>query len=291
MLEFKKIELSDKPWAEELLSYSDYRNCEYSFGNNFIWQKAYDMQIARYKDFYFVKNNTGFFFPAGRGDLKEAISQLTEYCKSNSKPFHFITMNKASMEWLKDNYGNSFEFDTNRDMYDYVYNFEDLSTLKGKKLHSKRNHINRFNENNWTYEQINRGNIDDCKKMSHEWCRINECELDESKSKEACAVCCGFEHYFELGFVGGCLKIDGRVVAFTFGERLSSNTFVVHVEKAFSDIQGAYPAINYEFVRRECQGYIYINREEDLGSESLRKSKLSYKPIFLEEKFTATLKN
>jgi hypothetical protein len=87
-----------------------------------------------------------------------------------------------------------------------------------------------------------------------------------------------------LGLTGGMLKIDGQVVAFALGEPISDDTFVVHIEKAFGDIQGAYPMINQQFAEHECSEYKYINREDDAGSEGLRKAKLSYRPAFLIEK-------
>ena len=90
--------------------------------------------------------------------------------------------------------------------------------------------------------------------------------------------------YKELGLKGGVLKIGERIVAFTVGEPLSPDTFVVHIEKAFPDVEGAYPMINQQFVQHECMDYTYVNREEDTGAEGLRKAKLSYRPAFLEEK-------
>ena len=88
----------------------------------------------------------------------------------------------------------------------------------------------------------------------------------------------------ELELKGGVLRSDGKVIAFTIGEEICEDTFVVHIEKAFADIQGAYPMINQQFVEHECMGYRYINREEDTGEEGLRKAKLSYRPVFIEEK-------
>lgn len=289
MIEFKDIELEDKVWVDELLSYSDFRGCEYSFGNNFIWRSIYNMKIARYKDFYLIHHDKGYFFPAGKGDLKEVVEELKKHSENDGNPLCITTMNKLSMEWLKETYCESIEITTNRDLYDYIYNYNDLSTLGGKKLHSKRNHINRFKENNWRYEKITPLNIAECKEMSTKWCELNNGD-DKEKVNEACAVNDGLKNYFKLGFVGGLLKVDEKVHAFTFGEKLNSDTFVVHVEKAFTEIQGSYPAINFEFINNECFGYKYINREEDMGLENLRKSKLSYRPVFLEEKFMVSFK-
>ena len=90
--------------------------------------------------------------------------------------------------------------------------------------------------------------------------------------------------------VGGCIRVNGEIVAFCIGEAVCEDTFVVHVEKAFADVEGAYPMINQQFVQHECMEYEYVNREEDTGAEGLRKAKLSYRPAFLVEKGTVTEK-
>ena len=286
MIEFKEVELSDKLWARELLSYSAYRGCEYTFGNSFIWQCVYNTKIARVKDFYFFRSSGGYFFPAGRGDFRKAIELLRKDAKAEGKPLNFVTMNKASRRWLEENYPGEFEFGLDRGFQDYVYNFSDLAELKGKKYHSKRNFINRFRENNWKYEPITPGNIGECADMSAAWLMENNSD-DRSLRRENCVVRRGLDFFFDLDFIGGLLRVDGEVIAFTFGEAATSDTFVVHAEKAFTKTQGAYPAINYEFVNNACTGFTYINREEDMGLENLRKAKMSYHPAFLEEKFNA----
>lgn len=290
MLEFKDVELKDKIWVDELLKYSDFRGCEYSFGNNFIWKCTYNIQICRYKDFYLIKNDDGFFFPAGKGDRKEAVGELKKYAENNGKPLFFVTMDKECKQWLEENYSGEVIIKENRDNFDYIYDYYDLSTLSGKKLHSKRNHINRFKENNWNYESINRDNIEECIQMNNKWCELNNCWENNEDGKDFCAVYSGLKNFFELDFKGGLLRVNGEVNAFTFGEHLNSDTFVVHGEKAFTEVQGTYPTINFEFINHECAGYTYINREEDMGLENLRKAKLSYRPVFFEEKYTALFK-
>jgi hypothetical protein len=285
--EFKEVELTDKQWAKELLSYSGYRGCEYTFGNNFMWQCVFYTKIARYKDFYLIKSGSGgYFFPAGRGDFREAVEYLRGDAKRNNENLKFVTMNKASMQWLCECYPGEFEFSSDRSFYDYIYNFSDLAGLKGKKYHSKRNFINRFRENNWCYEPLTTQNINECAEMNERW--VNEYELaDKGLMRESCVVNRGLEYFAELDFAGGLLRVDGEVAAFTFGEAVTRDTFVVHAEKALGRYQGAYPAINNEFVNRACCGFDFINREEDMGLENLRKAKLSYRPAFLEEKFKA----
>lgn len=290
MLQFREIELKDKQWADSRLAESNFRGCEYSFGNNIMWKSIYDMHVCDRQDFYYLENKYGFMYPAGNGDIHALIEDTKRYCESQNKPFVFTSMNKASMEFLVEAYGDAVEVSTNRDLYDYVYTFEALSTLKGKKLHSKRNHLNRFQENNWSYETITDKNIDECVAMSLQWCRQNECAEDDDKKAEMCAANVGLKNYFDLQLKGGLLRVDGKIQAFSYGEPSASDTFVVHVEKAFTEYQGTYPAINYEMINHECEGYTYINREEDTGAENLRKAKLSYRPEFLEEKFAVKFK-
>ncbi len=290
MLEFRPVLLSDKQWVDELLSYSDFRGCEYTFGNNFCWQNIYSIEICRYKNFYLVKNRNGFFFPAGKGDIAEVIAEIGHYCKENNLPFSFTTMNKISMLTLEEMFGSRAVITTSPDYYDYVYSYDDLTELKGKKYHAKRNHISRFCDNDWSYEEINADNIDECKEMNDEWCRRNDCENNTDKAEEICAVKIGLKHFFELGYTGGLLRVNGKIQAFTFGERVNSDTFVVHVEKAFTDFQGTYPMINKTFLQNSVSGVKYINREEDMGEEGLRKAKQSYYPCFMEEKFRVLIK-
>jgi hypothetical protein len=127
-------------------------------------------------------------------------------------------------------------------------------------------------------------NRDACFDMALEWRRENECETNSEKRAEICVTLNSLRLFEELGLKGGVLKIDEKVAAFTVGEEVAPDTFVVHIEKAYAEIQGAYPMINQQFVQHECETYQYINREEDTGSEGLRKAKLSYRPVFMVEK-------
>ena len=127
-------------------------------------------------------------------------------------------------------------------------------------------------------------NLEDCFQMGLKWRDDNCVEHSGEKRAEMCVTLNSLRLFRELELVGGVLRVDGEVVAFTIGEPISEDTFVVHIEKAYADLQGAYPMINHQFVEHECMKYKYINREEDTGAEGLRKAKLSYRPIFLVEK-------
>jgi len=294
-LEFKRVEISDREMARELLEKSNFRGCEYTFGNNFVWRNIYNVEVCFAEGFYFCKQGEGndirFTFPTGSGDIKRAVGLLTEYTRERGVPLR-LTANKDVTQRLTGIYPDS-KVVLDRDICDYVYLAEDLENLAGKKYHGKRNHLNRFYENDWSFEPLTADNIAECRAMNERWRaeNLDKCgvaEVEESKREELCIVECSFKHYDELGYTGGVLRVNGEVQAFTFGERSSEDCFVVHVEKALRQYQGAYTAVNREFVKLLGGRDKYINREDDTGSEGLRKAKLSYHPVFLEEKFVIT---
>ena len=147
-------------------------------------------------------------------------------------------------------------------------------------------------ENNpdWTYEPVTEENMNAVRRMNLEWNLASDDKQDELLSGEYCAVEQAMRHFGDLGLSGGLIRVGGRAVAFAIGDPLSDDTFLVHFEKAFADVQGAYQIINREFVKHNCEGYAFVDREEDAGVEGLRKAKLSYDPLRLVEKYAAIMK-
>lgn len=288
MLTFQPPRLEDKQWVRELFSYSQFQGCEYTFGNLYIWNPVYSSQIARFDDF-FVSKTTGskpsYVFPAGRGDLLKVIGAMRSDAHENGQPFRLRGVTKENEAALEAVLPGAFAYKPYRDGFDYIYHVQDLSALSGRKYHGKRNHIAYFQKNcDWRYEPITTANIEDCMRMNAEWERENLSRNPEGISEELSAVNRAFDHYFELGFSGGLIRADGRVVAYTVGEGATENTFCTHIEKAFADVRGAYPIINREFAANALGKYTFVNREEDMGEEGLRKAKLSYYPAILLEK-------
>lgn len=294
MIDFRQITISDREWIEPLLRMSNFRGSEYTFSNNYNWRDIYGIKVARMNDYYLVRSGKGdyrsYLYPAGSGDIKPVIEALIEDAKENDREFIMHGLTDETVAQLSSIFPDRFEITATRDNADYIYLAEKLSTLSGKKLHSKRNHIARFKDNNWEYESINENNIDDCIKMNSKWCKENDCSVNKSLQEEACSVKNAFMNFKAEDLKGGLLRIDGEVIAYTIGTRLNSDTFIVHIEKAFSGIQGAYPMINQQFVQHECEDYMYVNREDDLGEEGLRKAKLSYYPHIILEKYEVRLK-
>lgn len=287
MDKFKKVEISDRAWVQEILKNCTCPSLEYNFTTLFIWGDIYNTKIREYKGNLLVKSGdkNSFLFPAG-SDVKSAVDFILENSVGKVK---FFGVCESGVEFLKKHYPSKFEFSENRDMSDYIYTKESLAELKGKKLSSKRNHINRFVENNpdWSFEKINEENIELVKKMHDEWRDTMDMEEKSGLYEEGVAVKKALEYYNELELSGGLIKANGRVIAFSIGDRLNDKCFLVHIEKAFHDIQGAYPMINKQFVINCCSDYELINREEDAGNEGLRKAKLSYNPYIILKKYNA----
>lgn len=291
-LTFHPITIADKDWIDEKLKEDDLGACEYTFANNFIWAKVYDVQVGEVYDCgvirYRENENFEYSFPFGNGDKKAAITLLKGICAAHGHGLRLYPIVEEDRLELMEWFPGEFEIDLDRDDFDYVYTVEKLSSLRGKKLHGKRNHIARFmDDGDWRYEKMSQSNIDECRKMAKEWTSLRSEKWNDGMEQEIEVLEIAFSHFDALGLVGGILYKNEKMVAFTIGEPLNSDTFVVHFEKAFPDLQGAYPMINQQFVLHETQDFIYVNREEDTGDLGLRKAKLSYYPDTLLKKYAA----
>lgn len=287
MSEFKKASIEDKKEIDGILKSCSCPSLEYNFTTLFLWQDIFNMEYKIEDDILYIrsgKDKNSYLFPCGTGNLDRAVENIL---REENIRFHSISEeNKA---YLEKKAPGRFEFFERRNDGDYVYLRESLATLTGKKLSSKRNHINRFTSENpdWKYEQITSDNIEEVKEMHKKWCEIVDDGSKHGLSDESCAVRKALKYHNELQLSGGLIRANGQVVAFSLGDRLNDKTFLVHIEKAFANITGAYQIINREFVLHNCMDYEFVNREDDTGDESLRKAKLSYRPYEIVKKYAA----
>ncbi|MBO5461013.1 MAG: DUF2156 domain-containing protein [Ruminococcus sp.] len=296
-IEFKRPELDDQKIITSYFLKAPSRSCERTFVNVYLWSRHYPVTYAIIEDALVFRSmgedELAFAWPAGdKAAVKRALEAIFREFERQGKPIALYNVTKENFDQLQEWYPGVFQIEYDRDIADYVYEREKLDTLAGSKLAAKRNHINKFNKlyDNWSYEELTDENVEECFQMALRWRTENACEEHEEKRREICVTLNSLRLYKELGLTGGVLRVDGEVVAFTLGEQLSADTFVVHIEKALSAYEGAYQVINQQFVKHACTGYMYVNREEDTGSEGLRKAKLSYKPVFLVEKGYVTCK-
>lgn len=293
-MEFHSPALSDLEWVQKAFNEGQTDCCEYCFGNIFMWSQIYENKIYNDNGIFISADFTEepvFCYPIGKGDKKATINKLIEFTKGMGITLEFYGMTEKDKDELNSLFPDKFEISEARDYFDYLYRTEDLANLAGRKYHSKRNHISYFENNfDWKYEPINKDNIEQCLLLNEHWERLNREKNPEEISNEHIAIKRALDNYFDLGFEGGVLTIENEIVAFSFGERLNDNTFCTHVEKAYGNIRGAYQMINRELARQMLGKYEFINREDDTGSEGLRKAKLSYHPHRLVIKYSAVYK-
>ena len=289
MLEFKSISAGD------FESYNKYRELDPTnasegvFATMFIWNDYYNLELAENGEFLFIKFNIenkkpSYFFPIGKGNIENAVKELSEYASSQNEKLSFRLVSAENAEKLKRISGKRFSFTETRDCFDYVYITEKMISLSGKKLHSKRNHLNYFLDNyNYEYLKVETPELlEECRRKALDWVSSKK---KNKNSFELGAMQRYFENYFKFSQKGAVIKIDGNIAAMSFGERLNSNMALIQVELADENYRGAYQAINKLFCENEWKDCMYVNREEDMGIEGLRRAKTSYQPEFLVEKF------
>lgn len=295
---FKRPELSDRPWVVELLAKEGSRACEHNFASIYLWATAYPQKIARVGDRLVVQMMGGpglsHLFPMGSGPLAPALDAAGADAAAHGVPMTLICLTAEQKALLEGEFPGRFAFEEDRAGFDYLYTVEKLAGLSGKKLHAKRNHISRFCDQfpDWLFEPITEENQAECAAMQREWFAQQEQagRADENLDHEREAVLTALEHREELGLSGGLIRAGGRVVAFSLGSLTTEDCYNIHFEKAFGELQGSYAVINREMARW-VQGSFpavrYLNREDDMGLEGLRKAKLSYYPDLLLEKYSA----
>lgn len=292
MLEFKKPELEDKNWVKKAMENSGEMGCDYCFGNLYVWSAYYNNTIACYDGLFLSKDSTDsadyYLYPCGEGNKKGAVEELIRIHKQDGKDLEMYCLTPEKVRELDSMFPDKFEFSEQRDYFDYIYLSSDLINLSGRKYHSKRNHISFFKNNfDWKYERITPDNLSECYQMNIKWEKINSEYAEEGLDAELDAIKRAFFNYEKLDFVGGLLRKDGEVVAYTFGEEINKKVFCTHFEKAYYDVRGAYPTINQQFCENELSSYKYINREDDTGDEGLRQAKMTYHPAILLPKYLA----
>ncbi len=295
MIDFKPLDFANKAEYEKILSQLSERGCEYNFSNLYLWGRQ---RIA------FHHGNVAFFsqfdrksvypFPLGQ-DLKPTLDAIIHDAKVRDIPCRLTGLSQEDCATLERLYPGKFRMHFDRDGFDYVYDINDLAELKGRKYQRKRNHINRFRQNypDYTVEPLTDENTQDAALLLQQWYTQRE-EADPLADfhMEKAAIFKALRSRKELGVEGLLLRQSGKLLALTIGTQFTPTTFDVNFEKALEEADGAYPTINWEFARYLREKYPalqYLDREDDMGLEGLRKAKLSYCPHHMIEKNWACL--
>ena len=296
MIDFKDITIADKEVITSYIFPNECCNCEFSFSNLVSWRFLYNTKYAIVDDFLILRYHNHdadiFMMPIGNGNADGVVNKLIEEAHSQGMPFKMFAACHFVENQISDEMKERFILEPNRDNFDYVYYREELATLKGKKFQQKRNHVNRFMNTypNWEYKSTTPELIKLCIEKENEWYNSNDDYKHQDIDNERQALLYAMNHAEEIGIKGGVLFVDGNIVAFTFGFPINHKTFGIHFEKADINYTGAFTVINQMFARDIPAEFEYINREEDLGIEGLRKAKTSYNPAFLITKGLIQLK-
>lgn len=297
MLDFQPIELSMKPLIEKYRAYWNMDSSEYTFTNLFIWGAGGHISIAEYADTLFCLLRWGpgapfMFAPLplnGSVDYGRAVAIAREYFQKRGIPIKFSAVSEPLADLFRVQCPE-YELTEDRANFDYVYRTEDLLHLNGKKYHAKRNHYNHFlSQHEFEYVTLTSDMVEECLQVYTDWLEDKQA-IEPSAFAEMEAIRLIVSHMDVLGVHGGGIRINDRLAAFTLGEKMREDTALIHIEKADGSVRGLFTAINKLFIEHEWQDTLYINREEDMGLEGLRKAKLSYHPVRMVEKFEARLK-
>ena len=296
MIEFQKLAPSQKALYEEYLFAEAPRGCEYTFANLNLWGRQYMAQLHGCLGFFsHFYGRSVYPFPIGPGDKEAVVRLYLADARERGIPCRITGITEADKNFLEAHFPGFFRFRSDRDSFDYVYAIDDLADLRGRKYQKKRNHVNKFHTNhpNCQVLPMTRELIPQVQAMVDAWyARREETDPTGDYMLEKRAISRAFKHFEELSMEGLVLMEDGEILAMTMGSRLNPETFDIHFEKAREDVDGAYAAINCEFARHLRLAHPelrFLDREEDMGLEGLRKAKLSYLPHHMQEKSWAII--
>lgn len=291
---FRPVTLDDMPLIWRYLRQEKGRTTDFSYGGLLMWVNYFNYEYAIVADTLFIKGVVenhreipAFSLPIGRLPLSKSVAMVREYClRKGIKPV-FSAVPEYAMEEISALSPGKVEELT--DWADYLYDSEKLSTLSGKKLGKKRNHVNKFDSlyPDWTLEEMTPDNA----REAMEFMDVFDLEGDRNQSAiDERKLTRQLIEWFRSGKteeIGALLKVNGKVAGFTIGD-VKGDTLFVHIEKCTREFEGSYEKINKEFASMVTARYPevkYINREDDAGDEGLRYAKQSYHPVEMLKKY------
>lgn len=290
MLDFQPLSLQHIALLREHFEQQPGRICDSTVGGTFLWRDYFRTAFARDNGTLFLRSvmpETGAYIyaaPMG-GNRRQAFLTLADHCRREGHALTLATVTEEDLPLIRELWPDA-RVETIPEWADYLYLAEDLRELKGKKYATQRNHIAKFNRlySNWRFQPVTADNLEQVKAFFRWFAEVNEKESDTYKEDERKAAE-ALEHFAEYGFLGGAVLVEDKIVAMALGE-VQGDTLYVHIEKADIAYHGAYQMIVREFARYACtDGVQYINREDDAGDEGLRRSKLSWRPCRLLDKY------
>lgn len=299
---FKKITLKDKYLYYKYIDKNKFLSCEYSFATLFMWKEFNNIEYDILNNIFIIKkydNNNGDFFmePLGEiddSDLINLINHLELIRKEEERKWLFGDVSIGFLNRLKGIYKEDLIFEEEINNFDYVYDFNDLINLSGRKFRKKRNKYNQFIKNYNYKTEFFKSFLDnkekkECLEFLDKWYLENKQKDDEFLAEiNGTRNLINYLGKLDLDLMK--LYVDNKLIGISIGEKFNDSTYIVHVEKCLKEFNGAYAFINNSLLKNSFLDLKYVNREEDLGVLGLRKSKMSYNPKFLERKYLVKIK-
>lgn len=293
-LNFEPVELNHADMLKAAFSSQKYRTSNFTAGSAIMWQKIYNIRVCEafgcvILSADYPREGKCYSIPVG-GDVKAAINAVYDECKNSGEKCIFSDVPEGGLELLKEIFGEKrLKISTDDGWSDYLYNASDLITYSGKKFNGQRNHVNRFNRlyPDAVFEPLTRENFDEAYEFLKNYISQNG-TTSESGELEGCAAIRLMKRYFDLNLYGAILKANNKIISLSIGEKVGDTLFV-HVEKGLIEFSGVYQVMVQKFAETYAGDVPFINREEDDGVEGLRKSKLSYHPIGLLNKYSVEI--
>ncbi|MBI5559795.1 MAG: DUF2156 domain-containing protein [Deltaproteobacteria bacterium] len=249
---------------------------EFTFANIYLFREAHNYRISRLGDNFLITGSDGgerFFMLPFALPSSRLLNELFE---------RFSSMKCVSEKTKETLAGLGFKVTEDRDNFDYLYSREEMSRLSGRKFHRKKNLVNAF-ISRYSYEgrPLTAKYVADALDVLERWRRERGEEGDYHAAREA------LEEMNSLGLCGGIYYVEGEPAAYTLGEELGAgDTFAIHFEKGlFPSYKGLSEFMNQAFASILPEKYRYINMEQDLGMEGLRKLKMSLRPVGFTKKY------
>ena len=282
-LSFKPFTLSDREAVQAVTLNSGRRNCNYTFANLVGWQFWYYTEVCVLDDAvvlrYTHEGERAYMVCTAKDISKELLDALLDDSQGNLTIIGLEDSQASQLYTLNSTLSTKIE--PVRNQYDYIYRRTDLANLHGSHLNAKRNHIHRFcaEHPDFEYRQLTPELFDECRRLTEIW--QEEKDASDTIDAEKQVMETIFSNWKALGMIGGSIFVDGKMVAFTYGAAVTTDTIDICVEKADRCIEGAFAIINQQFAEHIPEQFVYLNREEDMGIPGLRQAKLSYHPEIL----------
>lgn len=283
----KQLIVSDRELIESFLKLTDYEGYNYNFNTMMMWNHAYHIRYEVCDQFlillYQYEKQYFWLMPLCRKEYYlQAVDRMQLISDQEKIPFVMSYVEEPFKLWMEEQYGDRFTFSFSQDFSEYIYSCEMNITLAGRKMVKRRNHFNAFlrEHPDYEYKNLEASDLDDVRACLARWEQEKENEeTQEDISSEHKGIMDLLKNFSRLDYKGGCIYLDGQMEAFIIGSGLGKDSVEIHIEKANADIRGLYVAVLKEFLAHNFPDALWINREEDMGYENLRKAKMQLHPV------------